>query len=360
MCAKKYAFSPDFAVAPGETIREVMENMGMTQRDFAMRLDISVQSLNRIFKGEQPITVETARNLERVTGTPATFWTNLESNYRLQLAKEKETRLFETHKEWLKNFPLKILKERGYIPQSTSVEENFEAVLRFFGVSNVTAWENTWAQPDAAARRSRSSCFEDNRYYAATWVRMGELAAHENSCGATDIKKFRESMPEICRLTREDPSVFLPRLHEICNASGVSLAIVKEFPRLKWFGATKWLGETAIIMLNIRRKREDTFWFSFFHEAGHVILHNKCCLRINDGTNEDIREQEANDFAKDVLFGKKHKYILSIKKAEDVIQLAEELGIAPGIVAGQYRFMTQKYTYFSSLIRSFEWVQEKG
>ena len=83
-------------------------------------------------------------------------------------------------------------------------------------------------------------------------------------------------------------------------------------------------------------------------------------MRINDGTNEDIREQEANDFAKDVLFGKKHKYILSIKKAEDVIQLAEELGIAPGIVAGQYRFMTQKYTYFSSLIRSFEWVQEKG
>lgn len=185
---------------------------------------------------------------------------------------------------------------------------------------------------------------------------MGELAAQETSCGATDIKKFRESMPEICRLTREAPSVFLPRLQEICHDSGVSLAIVKEFPRLKWFGATKWLGETAIIMLNIRRKREDTFWFSFFHEAGHVILHNKCCLRINDGTNEDIREQEANDFAKDVLFGKKHERILGIKKAEDVIQLAEELGIAPGIVAGQYRFMTQKYTYFSSLIRSFKWV----
>lgn len=354
MCAKKYAFSPDFAVAPGETVREVMEDMGMTQREFAMRLGITVQSLSRIFKGEQAISVETAKNLERVTGTPAHFWNNLESNYRLQLAKERDARLFESQKEWLKKFPIKVLKERGYIRDIPFVE-TFEAVLQFFGVSSVAAWEMTWAQPDAAARRTRSNCFEDNPYYAATWVRMGELAAQRNRCGATNIKKFKASMPEICKLTCEEPSVFLPQLREICHDCGVSLAIVQEFPRLKWSGATKWLDDTAIIMLNIRYKREDSFWFSFFHEAGHVILHDKCCLRINDGKNEDIREQEANNFAKEVLFGNKYEQILRISTAEDIKQLAKELGISPGIVAGQYCFLTQKYNRFTYLIRSFTW-----
>ena len=354
MCTKEYAFTPDFAVAPGETIREIMEDMGMTQRELAMRLGISVQSLCRIFKGEQAISVETAKSLERVTGTPAHFWTNLESNYRLQIAKKKDAIIFERQKEWIKNFPINILKKRGYIQESSFIE-TFEAVLQFFGVSSVDAWEATWAQPDAAARRSRSNCFEDNRYYAATWVRMGEIAAQKKRCGASNIKKFKASMSEIRQLTRENPSVFLPELDKICCSCGVSLALVPEFPRLKWYGATTWHDETALIILNIRGKREDSFWFSFFHEAGHVILHDRHCLRINDGKHEDIREKEANDFAKEVLFGKEYDRILSINNAEDIKKLAEELNISPGIVTGQYHFLTKKYNCFNFLIRKFKW-----
>ena len=90
MCANKYAYDPDYAVAPGETVREVMESFGMTQREFAMRLDTTAQNLNRIFKGTQGITAEMANKLERVTGTSASFWNNLEGQYRSQLAKEKE------------------------------------------------------------------------------------------------------------------------------------------------------------------------------------------------------------------------------------------------------------------------------
>jgi plasmid maintenance system antidote protein VapI len=112
---KKYQYNPDYAVPPGETIREVMETFGMngvkncfklsssgnlpesklrgdspsylTKRGFSARLKISVQTLNRIFKGEHPITPETTNRLEMLTGTPANFWNNLESNCREQLAK---------------------------------------------------------------------------------------------------------------------------------------------------------------------------------------------------------------------------------------------------------------------------------
>lgn len=82
---KQYEFQPDYAVAPGETLREVIESLGMTQKKLAARADLTEQSLNRILKGEQPISYETANRLEFVTGVPARFWNNLEAQYRQQL-----------------------------------------------------------------------------------------------------------------------------------------------------------------------------------------------------------------------------------------------------------------------------------
>ena len=68
---RKHTFEPDYAVPPGESVKETMEALGMTQRELADRTGLTVQTLNRIFKGEQPISYETANKLELVTGTPA-------------------------------------------------------------------------------------------------------------------------------------------------------------------------------------------------------------------------------------------------------------------------------------------------
>ena len=88
MKAKKtFLYEPDYAVLPGDTIREQMEHYGWSQQELATRLDTTAQTLNRIFKGEQPITLETATKLERVLGAPARFWNNLELNYRERLTK---------------------------------------------------------------------------------------------------------------------------------------------------------------------------------------------------------------------------------------------------------------------------------
>ena len=67
-----------------------MNSMGMTQKDLALRCEITVQSLNRIFKVEQVISYETANSLELVTNVPASFWNSLEAQYREQLAKLEE------------------------------------------------------------------------------------------------------------------------------------------------------------------------------------------------------------------------------------------------------------------------------
>ena len=136
---KKYAFEPNYAVAPGETLKEVMESMEMTQRELAVRCELTVQSLNRIFKGEQAISYETANSLGLVTDVPASFWNNLEAQYREQLAKLDEHERLESEKVWLKKVPCKELIEQGHISNHKDKVLMIRETLSFYGVSSVNA-----------------------------------------------------------------------------------------------------------------------------------------------------------------------------------------------------------------------------
>lgn len=115
----------------------------------------------------------------------------------------------------------------------------------------------------------------------------------------------------------------------------------------------------AMILLRLRGKGEDKFWFSFFHEAGHVLNDSKKNLLINDGTQKDPREKKANDFASEYLIPSKYNDpIRRIHSHSEVIHLADQLEIAPGIVAGRYQHLTKNWSYFKGLIRTLTWVDE--
>ncbi len=88
--SKRYEFKPDYAVLPGDSLREAVEYLGMSKVEFAQRMGITEQSLFRILNGEQKIDGETASNLELVTGTASEFWINLEVQYQKQLQIKKQ------------------------------------------------------------------------------------------------------------------------------------------------------------------------------------------------------------------------------------------------------------------------------
>lgn len=83
---KKYTFEPDYAVAPGETLRETMKAMSMSRKELAIRTGLTVQTLNGIIMGEQPISHEIAYRLELAVGVPASLWNKMEELYREKLA----------------------------------------------------------------------------------------------------------------------------------------------------------------------------------------------------------------------------------------------------------------------------------
>ncbi len=356
MKAKKlYTYNPDYAVPPGETIREVMESYGMPQNELAVRLDTSVQTLNRIFNGIQPITYETANRLEMVTGTPAIFWNNLESNYREQLTKIDEKKRMESDLIWLKQIPVAELVERKAITEEKGKVDQLRIVLKFYGVSSVKAWNNIWEKPEVAARRS--VCFETRPGHASAWIRLGELQAHKRRCNPYDKDKFKVVLQKIRLLTKELPQVFQQKLIDYCAECGVALSFVKEMNKVPWSGATRWLSpEKAMILLNLRGKQEDKFWFSFFHEAGHVLHDSKKDLLINDGSKEDSREVRAEGFAAETLIPSRYNDRISAFTEEiEIRRIALELDISPGIVVGRFHHLTGKWNHFRELIRKIQW-----
>jgi len=296
---KKFFYDPDYAVPPGETVREQMEHYGWSQQELATRLDTTVQTINRIFKGEQPISLETAIKLERVLGAPARFWNNLELNYRECLTKLKDQARLEADLAWLKSIPVKELTKRGAISDSRDPVEQLNNVLAFYGVCNVKAWRDLWEKPAVAARRS--PCFESQPGATSAWLRLGQLQVQEQTCKGYDKARFSAVLQEARGWTKETTPA-ISKLIERCAECGVAVTLVPEMPKAPWSGATMWLSpEKAMIVLNLRGKAEDKFWFSFFHEAGHVLLDSKKDVLINDGSSDDPREQRANDFAAEKL-----------------------------------------------------------
>ncbi len=354
---RKYGFEPDYAVAPGETLREVIESMGMTQTELSVRTGLTIQSISRILSGTQPITYETANLLELVTGVSATFWNNLEANYRGRILKIQAMEEQQSNRQWLKTIPTKALIARGYIEHSKDESIIFRNVLSFYGVGSVKAWRNLWEKPAVAARRSQ--CFKTHPGAASAWLRMGEIQAGLVECASYDENLFREALLKIKKLTKEVPEVFTEKLRSLCAQAGVAIALVPEVRAVPWNGASKWLTpDKSMILLSLRGKGEDKFWFSFFHEASHILNDSKKSISINDGSSDDPAEVRANMFAADFLIPSNEydDMISKFRSKGEICELAKELDISPGIVAGRFQFLTGKWNYFKALIRKFEWI----
>jgi len=136
---RQHKYEPDYAVAPGEALRDTLESLGMAQKELAKRAGLTVQTISRILNGEQPITFETANKLEMVTGIPARMWNGLEMKYREQLSKIEERKRLEEDLAWLKSIPTRELVKRDILPETKDKVTLLHEALSFFGVSSVDA-----------------------------------------------------------------------------------------------------------------------------------------------------------------------------------------------------------------------------
>jgi HTH-type transcriptional regulator / antitoxin HigA len=342
--AKNEVTLPDYAVYPGETLRETLEGLNMTQAELAERTGRPKKTINEILQGKAAITADTALQFERVLGVPASFWNNLEKNYQEALARLREEEKLHSQKDWLNRFPVASMTKLGWIKKAATPALQLGEMLTFFGVADVAAWQRLWESPRAVYRRSPA--WESSEYALAAWLRKGEVEAAKIPCAPYEARTFKTALEKIRSLTTETPVTFQPRMRELCASAGVALTFVSELSKTRVYGATRWLGAMkALIQLSLRGKSDDHFWFTFFHEAGHILLHGKRAAFVDfvpekgdPVTVATDQEAEANVFARDFLippsayraFREEGKF-----GEAELRRFAKEIGIAPGIVAGR-------------------------
>lgn len=360
MPLSEFRFDPDYAVAPGATLRSTLAEMEMTQSDFAARTGLSVKHINQIAHGIAPITHDSALSFEKVTGVPATIWNRLEANYRDRLARIEDRRPEPEDRAWLGALPIKELVKRGVIAKTSDTGEMLDQVRRFFGVANRRSWERVWREPLAAWRRSPA--FRSDAGAVATWLRLGELEAAQIDCAEFDARAFRRALQEIRTLTREDPQLFQEAMTRLCAGSGVALVFIPEITGTRASGAARWLSPTkAIIQLSLRHKSDDHLWFSFFHEAAHILLHSKKGTFITGGEpDDDPAEDEANSFAATFLIPRRYEgELLRLQTLDDIARFADKIGIAPGIVVGRLqRERVLDWNQGNNLKKRFRFVED--
>jgi HTH-type transcriptional regulator/antitoxin HigA len=333
-------FDPDYQCAPGEVLADYLAQLGMSQAELARRTGLSVKHVNQIIQGQASITASTAVLLERATGMDARIWSQLEANYQVARGKIAEEGRLEEDVAWLTEFQIGELKKRGFLSTTARGAQQLRELLDFFRVASPSAWNQVWATPTAY----RLSPSLDPDFAAlATWIRIGELRANEmDSVAAFDRERFRALLPGVRELTRlEDAAAAVSQLVALCAAAGVAVVVEREIKGARINGVVRWLAsKNPLIILSMRHRWADIFWFTFFHEAGHILLHEQRKLTFIDapksGTRTSVVEVEADDFASTTLVPKESDQLIwQAHDAADIAMIADRIGVHSGIIVGR-------------------------
>lgn len=321
---------------PGETIEDVLEEKGWTKAEFAKRLGFSGKHVSQLLTGKAPLTEDLAMALASVLGGTATFWLEREARYREALNQQETFDRLEAEAGLLEELPIQWLVKEGCVKKYKHRGQQVGEVLRYFGVANVASYRQCYAAPGAVFRTS--AVFGKAPGAVAAWIRRAELAAERVQTGAWSESGFKRCLRELRSLTMEpDPNTFAPALTEACAAQGVAVVFVPTPPKCPASGMTFWRKGKAVLALSLRYKVNDQLWFTFFHEAAHLLLHGRRMVFIEglDGLDQE-KEREADAFARDLLIPPEHRDELeTLQSADGVQRFAAKVGVHPGIVVGR-------------------------
>lgn len=365
MSKQTYPYQPDTVTSPGYTLKETIEAKGMNQKELAKRMNRPIKTISEIIHDKTQISPDTAVQLENVLGVPAEFWIKREGRYQEYLTKQKELEKLEEQVSLLDEFPMRDLRKREYVTGTRDKVSQVKQTLKFYGVNNLNHTEDIYFGGIQYQFR-KANTYKLNKKHLAAWIREGDLQAEKIDTQPYDRNQFKEALQEIRHLTSKMPSEFEPKTIKLCRDAGVAFVLIPQYQECRTSGMARWVhSKKALIQLSLRYKTDDHFWFSFFHEAAHILKHSKKETFLDeDRNNDDINEieREANDFATTFMIPS-DKYEKLVQKynlsKREVINFANSMGISPGIVVGRLQHDGKiPYSWMNKLKTKFEWTEE--
>lgn len=319
------------ATPPGATIKEQLVNRGLTQKEFALRMGMTEKHISKLINGEVQLTSDVAVRLEMVLGVPAKFWNKLEATYREKLIKVKNENEMDDDKEIAKRFPYSEMAKNGWVPETRDIVEKVINLRKFFEVVSLKILDNMQLARIACRRLAIT---EKSDIALLAWAQKAKLEARSINTSLVDLKTLEKKIPEIRSMTVMDPDEFCPKLIDLMSSCGITLVFLPHIGGSFLHGATFYDGHKLVIGLTVRGKDADKFWFSLFHELGHILLGH---INKLDGTTlED--EEAADTFAQEALISTEefNRFTsLGDFSKEAICSFAKEQNILKGIVVGR-------------------------
>lgn len=302
MAVKKSGFSREFIIHPGESLGEALRDRGMEQKELALRVGLTEAYISKVINGQRPLSVSLAKKLEYALGIDAGFWINLQANYEMELADYKDlNEISDEELSVLKRLGgiVKYLKQLGFLAHDLNgpmLAVEFRKLLKVSNLMQIPALSQ------AGAYRLGTSTDVDP-YVLFTWLRVCDLLAEGQQVEQElDVDQLKQKIPHIKKLMFEDFAAFQPQLKAYFAQCGIKFSVVKHFTGAPVQGVIKDNSDgTMSLAMAIRQKFADIFWFTLFHEIGHIIHGDIGGRLIDYESAEGEKEDRANEFAENTL-----------------------------------------------------------
>jgi len=210
-------------------------------------------------------------------------------------------------------------------------------------VVNPERWQARYVDDYTSTQYRKSTAHQTTLASMAAWLRMGELEMQKLPLAEYNKETFKKALQEVKTLVQNHPVDFAVQLQQKCAEAGVAVIYTVCLPNAPVSGATRWFRDNPLIQMTDRHKTNDHFWFTFYHEAGHVLLHGKKDVFIEDyagGVLNEEKEEEANQFAMKWLLPEKAIEELPVDlDDQDIVGLAAQYKTHPAIVVGRLQRM---------------------
>ena len=339
------------ATPPGATVKEQLNDRGMSQKEFAARMDMSEKHISKLINGDVQLTPETAVRLEMVLGIPAKFWNHLEATYREKIIKAEAENAMDADVEMAKQFPYSEMAKFGWVPETREAKEKVVNLRKYFEVVELSLLGSEQITRIACRRLAIT---EKSDLALMAWAQEAKIQARDIQTAPINIKRLISAMSEIRKMTVLKPNEFCPKIKECLANCGVALVFLPHLKGSFLQGASFLDGNKIVVGLTARGKDADKFWFSLFHELAHSALGHVGQL---NGTSEDD-ERTANKWSGDMLIASKDFETFRRNRdysERNVLRFAKAQGIAPGIVVGRMQLEGMiQYSMLNHLKEKYE------
>ena len=326
-------YDDKIAFHPGYYIKEIVEESGLTQEDFAKRLDTTPKNLSLLIRGEQNLSIDIAMKLSRMTGTSVSYWLNLQNAYDALIAEFKSKEELAQERLIFSILDYKYFREYFNLPDlPRKIDEQIVQVRNFLNVATLTVFKKL--DMAVSFRSATGEMSEANIVKANTMVQIATNIALKTEAPKFNKPLFEEAVRYALTLTK-DHSTFYPLIKEAFCKVGVIFVILPNISGSKINGATKKVGNNIMLLVNDRRLNSDTFWFTLFHEIGHIMNGD---YGISFDSESGEQEEIADKYAEDMLipYDQYQQFIAENRfDIQSIRRFAKRIDRDPGIVLGR-------------------------